>query len=281
MDTSPLITLTTDFGTADPYVGVMKGVILGINPRATIVDISHQIQPQSIQEGAFMIGSSHRYFPEGTTHVVVVDPGVGTSRDAILLVTPSARFVAPDNGVLSYIVGEGCGQVSEILASTEVALPKGYRAYRLTNQEFWLHPVSSTFHGRDVFAPVAAHLSLGVHAEQMGEEVHHVTWLPQQQPKWDGDTLVGQVVHIDRFGNLITNIPAGLLESQRIVTVEVKGHDIVGLSASYEEGGWLLAIFGSVGTLEVSVNCGSAAGSLSAVVGDLVRVHTTAEPASL
>ena len=284
---APLITITTDFGTADPYVGVMKGVILSIDPRASIVDISHHIQPQSILEGAFIIGSSHRFFPKGTVHVVVVDPGVGTSRSALLLVTPSASFLAPDNGVLSYILRDGFRQGPEVSEGSQacpesnelVALPQNYRAYHLTNPEFWLHPVSSTFHGRDIFAPVAAHLSLGVPAHRLGQEVHHLTWLSHRQPRWDGDTLVGQVVHVDRFGNLITNIPVGLLPRQGPITVEVKGYRISGLSPSYEEGGWLLAIVGSHGNLELSVQNGSAAQRLKAGVGDPVRVtHQTASP---
>ena len=269
----PIITLTTDFGTADAYVGVMKGVILGINPQAVTVDISHHIQPQSVQEGAFIIGTSHRFFPQGTVHIVVVDPGVGTSRSAILLVTRSASFLAPDNGVLSYVLREGFRQEPEVSERSEVPLPDGYRAYRLKNEEFWLHPVSSTFHGRDVFAPVAAHLSLGVPAHRLGEEVYSLTWLTLEQPQWDGDTLVGEVAHVDRFGNLITNIPAGLLPSERSIAIDVKGRRIAGLSPSYSNGPLLLALVGSHGNLEVSVKNGSAAQSLEAKVGDPVRVE--------
>ena len=275
---TPLITLTTDFGTSDPYVAVMKGVILGINPRASIVDISHHIRPQSVLEGAFIIGSSHRYFPDETVHIVVVDPGVGTSRDALLLVTPSASFLAPDNGVLSYVLGEGFQQGPAPPEGPQVVIPEGYRAYHLTNPEFWLHPVSSTFHGRDIFAPVAAHLSLGVPAHRLGQEVRRLAWLAAQQPRRDGDAVVGEVVHVDRFGNLITNIPAALLAGQgpiATITIEVKGHRIAGLSTSYAEGEWLLAIVGSNGTLEVSVKNGSASHALGAGVGEHVTVHTT------
>ena len=275
MDDPPLITLTTDFGIIDPYAGVMKGVILSVNPRATIVDISHQVQPQSILEGAYTIGTSHRFFPKGTIHVVVVDPGVGTSRDALLLVTPWANFLAPDNGVLSYILREGLTQEHGTLEGSEVLVPQDYRAYRLTNPEFWLHPVSSTFHGRDIFAPVAAHLSLGVPPQRLGQEVSHLTWIPHPHLHWDGQTLVGQVVHIDRFGNLITDISAGLLPPPRPMAIEIKGHHIPGLSPSYAEGEWLLAIVGSHGNLEVSVRNGSAAHRLGASVGDPVRVILT------
>ena len=276
----PLITLTTDFGTADSCVGVMKGVILGINPRASIIDISHHIQPQSILEASFIIGTSHSYFPTGTIHVVVVDPGVGTSRSALLLVTPSASFLAPDNGVLSYVLREGFQQEPEVSERSELAIPQGYKAYRLNKPEFWLHPVSSTFHGRDIFAPVAGHLSLGVPAHELGQEIDHLTWVIHPQPQWVGDTLVGEVVHIDRFGNLITNIPAALIPGKKPVTIEVKGHRIQGLSLSYEEGGWLLAISGSHGNLEVSVKNGSAAGKLRATIGESVTVDATSSSAS-
>jgi S-adenosylmethionine hydrolase len=273
MTTSPVITLTTDFGTQDPYVGVMKGVILGINPHVSIIDISHDVQPQSILEGAFIIGSSHRFFPKGTLHVAVVDPGVGTSRSALLLVTPSAYFLGPDNGVLSYIVKEGFHGEPEMSGDSQVGVPHGYRAYRLTNPEFWLHPVSSTFHGRDIFAPAAAHLSLGVQEDSLGEEIGRLTYLPTKQPQWSGDTLAGQVVHVDRFGNLITDIPATLLSEGRPITIGIRGHYISGLSQSYAGGEWLLAIVGSNDTLELSVRNGNAAHSLGAKVGEAVSVR--------
>ena len=285
----PLITLTTDFGTEDAYVGVMKGVILGINPRASIVDITHQVQPQSIGDGAFIIGSNHRYFPRGTLHIIVVDPGVGTPRDAVLLVSHSAMFLAPDNGVLSYVLREGFheapGGSEESPAphvtadGVAVGLPQSYSAYRLTNSDYWLHPVSSTFHGRDIFAPVAAHISLGVPLDRLGQRVNRLACLPQKQPHWDGETLVGHIVYIDRFGNLITNIPAYLLPPERKVEVEVLGQRIVGLSDNYEErtsqeGTGLLAIIGSYGNLEVSVRNGSAAHELEAATDDPVWVET-------
>lgn len=280
-----LLTLTTDFGTADPYVGVMKGVILGINPRASIIDISHDISPQSILQASFIIGGSHPFFPEGTVHVVVVDPGVGTSRDPLLLVTPRASFVAPDNGVLSHVIrqgfafNEGMGESGPSPGHTEracpepaerVALPNEYLAYRLTNAEYWLHPVSSTFHGRDIFAPVAAHLSSGAPPHLLGRQVDQIRCLAVSEPSWDDNSLVGRVAHIDRFGNLISDIPAALLPGDGAMTIEVKGHRIQGLASSYAEGGWLLAVVGSYGTLEVSVKNGNAALALDAKVGDLV-----------
>ena len=277
----PVVTLTTDFGTADPYVGAMKGVILSINPDVSIVDISHDVHPQSILEAAFVIGNSHEFFPQGVIHVVVVDPGVGTSRMPLLMATPSATFVAPDNGVLTRVIREGFRQPPEVAGDCRVPVPEEYAAYHLTNQRFWLHPVSSTFHGRDIFAPVAAHLSLGVSAHLLGEKVDHLAWLPQQQPTRDGDTLTGQVVHVDHCGNLITNIPADELSGRNDLIIEIKGHHIAGLSSSYAEGGWPLAIVGSLGDLEISVRDGSAARELQAGVGDTVRVdvgHRTISP---
>lgn len=271
---SPLITLTTDFGAADPYVGVMKGVILGISPAASLVDISHDIQPQSILEGAFIIGGSHKYFPEGTVHVVVVDPGVGTSRKALLLSTPHAYFVAPDNGVLSHVLAQGFPEDPDVIGGNQVLLPPDYKAYRLNNEEFWLHPVSSTFHGRDIFAPVVAHLTKGVPVHDLGEETDRVAWLATQGPYWEGTILHGRVVHVDRFGNLITNIAKGLLPSVSLPTIEVKGHRVVGLSSSYEEGGPILAVIGSYDTLEVAARNGNASQVLQAQIGDPITVET-------
>ena len=280
-----LITLTTDFGAQDPYVGLMKGVILGISPGVSIVDISHHIRPQAILEASFIIGGSHSYFPKGTIHVVVVDPGVGTSRNALLLVTPSSRFLAPDNGVLSHVLNEGFHRETNISDTREggppegrrISLSQGYRAYRLTNPEFWLYPVSSTFHGRDIFAPVAAHLSLGVPPHRLGPEVRQVTYFPVQPPQWDGDMLAGRIVHIDHFGNLITDIPADLLPRQDSIFIEVKGRRVQGMSPSYAEayteGEGLLAIIGSYGSLEVAVKNGNAAQSLQANIGDAVLVQ--------
>ena len=267
----PVITLTTDFGTRDPYVAMMKGVIFGISPTAAIVDVSHEVAPQAITQGAFIIGSSHRFFPNDTIHVVVVDPGVGTSRKAILLSTPKGRFLAPDNGVLTPIVRAGYAEAHPSSHDAE-DLPPGYEAYELSNRELWLESVSHTFHGRDVFAPVAAHLSIGVPAREVGPRLSRVTLLPEVAPAWDGHVLEGRVVHVDRYGNLITDIPERLLESATSLVIEVRGRRIDGLSRSYAEAESLLAIVGSYGSLEVSVKNGSAAEVLESSIGDPVRV---------
>ncbi len=286
------ITLTTDFGTEDPYVGVMKGVILGIKPQASIVDLTHQVRPQDIPGAAFLLGTAYAFFPRGTIHVVVVDPGVGSSRRPLLLDTGTAWFVAPDDGVLSYVLRDGGIRTSEAVpfASCSVALPAGWQAHSLTNAAYWRHPVSHTFHGRDIFAPVAAHLSLGVAAEELGEPTDRVTCLSIAEASEEGGVLTGQVIHVDRFGNLVTNIPGSRVEGQGTrgeeqgsrVEVEVAGHRIRGLASSYAEAPEealegtmtrVLAIVGSHGYLEVSVRNGNAADTLGIDLGATVRVR--------
>lgn len=249
------ITLTTDFGLVDPYVGLMKGVILGLNPEVNIVDLCHEVAPQNIVQAAFLLKSSRHFFPSGTIHVVVVDPGVGTRRRAVALKTGDAFFVAPDNGVLSGVLED----------------PEAFEAVALTNPRYWHHPISSTFHGRDIFAPVAAHLSLGVSLYEFGEPVSNLITLPFPQPLEKEEEIIGQVVHIDRFGNLITNIEGSRLPREDF-QIEVGGHCISGLSPSYAEGSELLALIGSSGNLEIAVKNGSAAERLNLGAGDKIKV---------
>lgn len=268
---SDIITLVTDFGLDGPYVAVMKGVILGINPGAVIVDISHAIEPQNIAQAAFLLGTAHRYFPEGTIHVAVVDPGVGSRRRAIILKTPSAYFVAPDNGILSYVLAEASARASEP-ETGERELSPGLEAVAITNPRFWRHPVSSTFHGRDIFAPVASHLSLGVPLHQFGEAIRSLFAFALPQPHIAADGLViGHIVHIDHFGNLITDIGSSLIDKD--ILIEVSGHQITGLSSCYAEGDELLALIGSSGNLEIAVRDDSAARRLRAELGSEVRVR--------
>ena len=174
------ITLTTDFGLTDGYVAAMKGVIYSINPEATIVDICHNIQPQNIRQAAFVLSTAYSYFPSYTVHLVVVDPGVGTNRRAIILKTPKAHFVAPDNGVLSYVIDAYSPQ--PVPDSQRVKLGPESKAYAITKSEYWRKPVSNTFHGRDIFAPVAARLSLGMMASSLGDNVDTVTAFPIPHP---------------------------------------------------------------------------------------------------
>ncbi len=258
----PIITLTTDFGLSDPYVGLMKGVILGINPQATIVDFSHGVRPQAVDQAAFLISKGHHYFPDDAIHVVVVDPGVGTNRRAVVVAAHFGTFVGPDNGAL--------GRLG--LLDAQGRLAPGVRAYDLNEPAFWRLPVSQTFHGRDVFAPVAAHLSLGVDPAGMGEEVQDLTPLRYEEPSWREDRLEGQVVHVDHYGNLVTDIEAKLLADTPGARFETGGESIPTISRSYAEGGELLAIIGSFGTLEVAARNASAEGRLGARIGDTVRV---------
>ncbi len=254
-----IITLTTDFGLADGYVGTMKGVILGIAPTATIVDISHNVPPQDVHGAAYTLYAAYPYFPQDTIHVVVVDPGVGSERRAIALRTPQATFVAPDNGVLSYVVA-GEKKVEQIV--------------HLTNPSYHLSPVSRTFHGRDIFAPAAAHLARGVPLTELGDPLTEIIAFPLPRPQVRSDgTVVGQVIHVDRFGNLITSIMATDLADHSLLiegVIEIKGQSIRGIASNYAEvaTGKLLALVGSSDRLEIAVSGGSASQTLGAKVGD-------------
>ena len=285
--TTPPIVLTTDFGLSDAFVGVMKGVILSINPSATIVDLTHDIGPQDLRQGAFVLGVNHSYFPSGTIHVSVVDPGVGTNRRPIVLETPEATFVAPDNGLLSEVVKgylEGAAPAGDVPDS--ISIPPPLRAFELANSHYRLHPVSNTFHGRDIFAPAAAHLSLGVRAEEMGPPVTSLVFRPLPEATLQGRAVSGEVIYVDRFGNLISNISATHLGTQYTETfsarVEIGGQQIRGLSRTFhetagespnkQEGLPLVALVGSNGYLEIAVRDGSAAESLRLGVGAKVRI---------
>ena len=278
-----MIVLTTDFGAGGPAVGVMKGVILTINPRAAIIDLTHQIAAQNIRHGAFILGNDHRFFPSNAIHVAVVDPGVGTSRIGLLVLTPKGRFVAPDNGLLTDVLWEHSGVPYP--QDGPAAVPNGCSAYRLTNGRYWLDPVSGTFHGRDVFAPVAAHLSLGIPPEQLGEPVSQIHRLATLQPSGSlagttVGTLKGEVLYADHFGNLVTNISADALAHAQGVTVSIKGRRIQGLSRTFHDEsipasdglGGLVALIGSNGYLEIALRDGSAAFMLEAGAGEPVQV---------
>jgi len=275
---SPIITLTTDFGLADPYVAAMKGVILSLNPAATIVDVTHQVRPQQVALAAFLLAQALPYFPLGTIHVVVVDPGVGTARQALALATPEMLLVGPDNGVLSAALPEearrraGEGPEASETDARRVELPEGYRAVALGRQRYMRQPVSATFHGRDIFAPAAAHLSLGVELEALGPAVRKVRALPPFRARRRPDgVLAGRVLHVDRFGNLITDIRAEDLPTGR-VEVYVGGRRIEGLARTYEEEPEIKALVGSADCLEVACRGGSAAYRLGVDVGAAVLV---------
>jgi len=271
-----IITLTTDFGFTDAYVAAMKGVILGINPDARLVDICHTIRPQNIPQAAFVLSTAYQFFPEKTVHLVVVDPGVGTGRRAVILRTPWADFVAPDNGVLSYIIEEFATRPMEShTGQQQEELGEGLEAIVITNPQFWLSPVSPTFHGRDIFAPVAARLSLGTAPSEFGEKTTSLTVLPSLHPHRAPDgSLVGHILHIDNFGNLITNIKSeDLPQPYDKITIEIGNQTIHGLSRIYAEGDELLALIGGSGYLEVSVRQDSARDFLNVDVGNKVKIR--------
>ncbi len=278
---SPIITLTTDFGYDDAYVAAVKGAILNINPVATIVDVSHSIKPQDILQAAFVLSAAYRYFPKETVHVAIVDPGVGSDRRGIILKTPSAIFVAPDNGVLSYVIDdlfsvESRSVIEQTHGLTEIVFKTGLEAAAITDPRFWRHPVSPTFHGRDVFAPVAAGLSLGISLYEFGEKINSLHVLPVPKPSLDPDgNLVGQVIHIDRFGNLIASIRSNSLPGKNVV-IEVAGQRIQGISDYYAQKEGVMAVVGSSGYLEISLRDGSACDFLGIGVGDEIRVISAA-----
>ena len=259
-----IITLTTDFGTRDEFVGAMKGVILSINPQAIIVDITHDIAPhaQRIEQGAFLFANAARYFPANSIHVVVVDPGVGSARRPIAMQIGETFFVAPDNGVLTYAT-----------RNTQ----HGIRTVHLTNPSFFLPRVSATFHGRDIFAPVAAHLSLGVLLDALGAPIDDWVKLSAcANAMRCGNEIVGRVAHIDRFGNAITNIGEELLAGmdRARVVVRVGGHILRGIKATYASAapGEAIALISSSWHLEIAVREGNAAQKLGVQIGDEIVV---------
>ena len=250
----------------------MKGVALGINPDLTLVDLTHEVGPQNVFGGAFALGVSYQYFPADAIHVAVVDPGVGTSRRPVLLQTPHGSFVAPDNGLLSRVVDHYLP--NRPVDPGLVDLPPSVRAFHLTNSEYWLHPVSSTFHGRDIFTPVAAHLSLGAPPESMGEATGILEYLPVPQPRVDPDGIRGEIMYCDVYGNLISNIPEQLTVGRAISEVRIRGRSIPRLSHTFNDGppSGLVALVGSHGYLEVAVPNGSAAAALPAGQGEPISV---------
>lgn len=263
-----IITLTTDFGYVNEYVGVMKGVILARTPDARIVDLTHGIRAQAVDEAAYVLEAAYGYFPAGTIHVVVVDPGVGSARRIVLLCADGHLFLAPDNGVLTLLL----------------AKERFESAYGVDRDDLFLKPVSNTFHGRDILAPVAAHLASGLPVAEVGPQLssEELTRLSLPEVTIDrGKGLVrGEVVGVDGFGNLITNIHQHTLpgrgagHQEANISVSVKGRTIRGIRATFdsEQPGNLLAIFGSRGYLEIAANRANAARILGAGPGDAVAI---------
>jgi len=255
-----IVTLLTDFGTRDPYVAAMKGVVLSIVPDARLVDITHDIAPQDVPGAAYVLGAAWSYFPQGSIHLVVVDPGVGSARRAVAVRAGGHLFVAPDNGVLTHVLREEAPE----------------QAVELRERRYWRAEVSHTFHGRDIFAPVAAHLARGVSLEHLGPSVDNLVRLPWDPPRrLEDGTIVGHVIHVDRFGNLVSDIPPGMVVHPSWVEVRVGKVRVRGLSNTYADVdiGQVLALVGSHERLEVAVRQGSAARRSGAGVGATVYVR--------
>jgi S-adenosylmethionine hydrolase len=273
-----LIALITDFGQRDIYVGVMKAVMLGINPAAQLIDLTHGIEPQNVRQAALSLANAVRYFPQGTIFLVVVDPGVGTTRRPVAVEAGGYQFIAPDNGVLSYALAElGDYQAVEIEVADE-------------------NEISNTFHGRDVFAPAAAKLSLHKPLTSLGSLLKRINTLPMPTLYVDGKTVTGEIVHIDRFGNLVTSIGhLRRVTSERLIlnpafgdnvgsaiplyaentVVTVHDQAIVSIKQTYSEAerGGLMTLIGSSSYLEISVNQGNAAARLDVTIGDRVELQ--------
>jgi hypothetical protein len=275
-----MITLTTDFGLDDPYVGVMKGVMLSIAPEAQLVDLSHAVPAQDVRTAAYVVYAAQPYFPKGTVHLAVIDPGVGTERLPIAIQTAQALFVGPDNGLFTYVMEDAAH----------------WKATTLSNPEYHLAHVSKVFHGRDIFAPAAAHLSIGLDLDRLGDPVENPVRLPLPYLVPGRQELKGEVLHIDRFGNVVTSVgrlrwngedlildpafradPAHEIRfASHTATVEIAGRTVHGIQPTYGtvEIGEMMALVGSTGFLELAVRQGSAARRLDVRPGAAVIVRT-------
>lgn len=257
----PVISFTSDFGTNDGYTGTVKGVILSRAPQSTIVDVCHQIEPWNVASGAWIISSAYQYFPKGTIHIVVVDPQVGSSQRRILLKSDSEVFLAPDNGILTLVLRKQAD----------------FKAFELNKKEYWMPYVSSTFHTRDIFAPVAAHLVNGARPEDVGTaiELSSLKQLENQETSTEGGAIRGRVVHIDRFGNLITNITNDKVRPRAVCFLdEVRVGSTNSTYSSVTEG-MAVAFPGSHGYLEIAIHQGRASEILQAKVGSAVALELT------
>lgn len=259
-----IITLLTDFGTVDPYAGIMKGVMVSICPGLSLIDLTHEVPPQEVRTAAWHIAGAYGYFPQGTVHLAVVDPGVGSARKPIVVCAGGYYFVGPDNGIFSAIY----------------SAVSSFEAYELSVEEYFLSRISRTFHGRDIFAPVAAHLACGVDPNKLGKQLSHVERLTLNRPELEGTVLSAEVMVIDRFGNVITNITRGDFASfagEKQFIIEAEGRQPFGLRSTYTEAkpGELIALFGSTDNLEISLNQGNAAEKLQARPGTKIRILRT------
>ncbi len=255
-----LITLTTDFGTDDPFVGIMKGVIRSIHPTVEIIDLTHGIEPQNILQAALVLKTATPYFPKKTVHVAVIDPGVGGTRRAMAVKSGTSHYVGPDNGIFSCVLNAKS------------------RCVELTQKKYFLPEVSATFHGRDIFAPVAAWIAKGTPLKSLGRPVKDPQTLALPEPLWNGKSIEGQVIYIDRFGNAATNIPGELVSAHcpnaHTLTVKIGRTAIRGLAAHYSECAPHLtrSLINSWNALELFEREGNAARSLKLKVGQNIQV---------
>lgn len=259
-----VITLLTDFGDRDYFVASMKGVILGINPQARVVDLSHDVAPHQVEDAAYLLKASYKYFPDGTVHVAVVDPGVGSLRRPLLVATSRHFFVAPDNGLLSYIYQE----------------ETGIEVRQIENKQYRLDSEGTTFDGRDLFAPAAAWLTKGQQPGSYGKLIQDYVKLPLAEPKWQGSSMAGTIVYVDRFGNLISNLTSFHVKDVQgrarrpEVAIRIGGMTINGLVRSYSQGDPLAvhALINSSGQVEVFIKEGSAAKTLQVSRGEPITL---------
>lgn len=246
------IALLTDFGTKDYFVGAMKGVILTINAEAKIIDVTHEIEPQNIQSASFTLANCYQNFPPKTIFVAVVDPGVGSARRAILAETENYYFIAPDNGLLNLVLSN----------------ESNYRVFEITNQDYFLNPVSHTFHGRDIFAPSAAWLSKGVETKDFGKEIFDLKFFDNAKPKRISENEIeGEIIHIDRFGNLVTNLKINDLKFDFSIEFEDKKIDRHLTHYAEAKTGEIFTIWGSADYLEIVAFKNSATQLLNAKIG--------------
>jgi S-adenosylmethionine hydrolase len=271
---SSVITLTTDFGSSGAYASLIKGAILSINPRAILIDVTHEIALGDIFSASYILGTLNGYFPKGTIHVAVVDPGVGSSRTALVIDMGSQFFVGPDNGLVSNL-HHAAGKVSSTqkqenrMSDAGTRTPALWKIYKLNRPEYWNHPVSPTFHGRDIFAPVAAHISLGVHPSNMGSLTSDLIVLKSSVPRKNGSIVSGNVIHIDRFGNIVSNVTEHWVEGDRSTAkIHVGELTVVGIDQYYsEKHNDFIVLVNSAGYLELAYSGKSAADILNARIG--------------
>ena len=262
------ICFLSDFGLKDGYVGVVKGVVSSIEPALQVIDLSHAVPPGDVRAGAFILMTSLSYFPEGTVFLAVVDPGVGTERAGVAVKAGVYHFVGPDNGVLSWALRQLDTEQQLVEQAGTLRLPAGMSVVQLAESRFWRPTLSATFHGRDIFGPVAAHLAAGVPLGELGPSIQSMRAIPFPMPLNSGRELRGEVIHVDHFGNLITNLRPAHVPPDAVI--RLGGRSVAGLSPHYQQADQLIALVGSSGLIEVAAPNGSAATLLGLDVGAAV-----------